>query len=127
METLSKQIARVEKELGFWRDLHREELQKELGEDFLIRPLMNQKPYSPMRNYFFPIEYNNKPFGIILPFRERRKVIFASPSNKDVYKSASKIFSNRGYKIQILPNQIAQGDEYCLTIDEDVFDHAGEL
>ena len=157
METLSKQVARVEKELGFWgkmypegipvingitisqqvqqlqyhtkayREIYREELQRDLGEEFSVEPLQNERPHNPMRNYFFPIEYNKKPFGIILPFREQKKVIFASPSNKTVYESASKVFSNRKYEVEILPHQLIQGDRWCLTVDEDIFNHLGEL
>jgi hypothetical protein len=125
--TISKLVARIEKEFDFWtriyaenipeikgtafeqtqklesslenyRNKYRGELQSELGNNFLIERICGMHELNPLRNYFFPLKYRTNFAGIILPFRAEKKVFF-SPEIED-NKRALDVFSNRGYNIE---------------------------
>lgn len=115
---VSKLVEKLEKELKIWRESHRKELQKELGQDFSIEELKMGGDYCHLENYFFPIFYKNIPFGVILPFRWKKKAIFASPGNNNIYWHASEVLKGRGYEIELAAIQIKSQHMYCLAVNE---------
>jgi hypothetical protein len=139
MGDVSIKVMRLEKELGFWtkmykeeileikgtaveqtnqiksnlekyRGLYIEEMQTALGKDFLIGRISGIHELNPLRNHFFPMEYHEKFAGIILPFRKEKKVI-SNPRIND-NKHALEVFSNLSYKIE----KIVCGYDFCDAI-----------
>jgi len=122
---VSKLVEKLEKELEIWRNFHREELQEKLGKDFSIGELRTFNNYCHIENNFFPIIYKEKPFGILLPFRKKKKAVFASPRNKNLYNHASKVLTEKGYNIQLNVAQVSRQDLTCLTVDDEYLSYMG--
>jgi hypothetical protein len=124
---VSRQIARLEKELGFWgkmysnetlvitgtalqqveqiqsfleiyRERYRAKMEKDLGQGFLVEPLDTMNSHDPLRHYFFPMEYREEFVGVILPFTKEKKVIFNPRLKKN--KHALEVFQSKGYNIE---------------------------
>jgi hypothetical protein len=125
--TISRLVARIEKEFNFWagiytenipeingtateqteqmesyledyRDKYRGELQSDLGQDFSVGRIGGVNEYNPLRNHFFHLEHYAKFAGIILPFRTTKQVVL-NPRVSD-NEHALEVFSNRNYKIE---------------------------
>jgi hypothetical protein len=147
MEEVSRQVARLEKEFEFWiriypkgipliygtavkqvqklelsvesyREMYRAELQKDLGEDFLVGQMKGRKDLNPLRNYFFPMEYCKHVAGVILPFAKEKKLILDSRIKDSEH--ASEVFYNKGYMIEKLAVVMASSDEpWIIAGDEE--------
>lgn len=126
MSDVSRQVARLEKELEFWgkmypketfmvagtalqqveqiqsglemyRERYRARMEKDLGKYFSVEPLDTMNSHDPLRHYFYPFDYQEKFAGIILPFT-KKKAIF-NPRIKD-NKQALEVLQNKGYRIE---------------------------
>jgi len=115
--TALQQVEQLESALEIYREVYRKELQKDLGRDFSVEPLDTRNSYDPLRHYFFPMEYQKKFAGIILPFTKMKKAVF-NPRIKD-NKHASEVLHSKGYRIKKIVSGYNRNEAYLLPLDEE--------
>jgi len=106
---ISSQLLDLEDAIKIFEPLYREDLQKSLGGSFFVETLTNYEIYSDVKDHFFPVDYENKAFGVIMPFRKR-----ALGGDGNNLRSVDRVFvrfnnalEKKGYKVNhVFDNQV---------------------
>jgi hypothetical protein len=111
--TALEQVEQIQSNLEVCRETYRAGLEKDLGRDFSVSPLDVLTLSNPLRNYFFPVEYQEKFAGIIMPFMKKKKAILNSRLKDNKY--AKEVLHSRGYRIQNVVGGMNKHEAYLMV------------
>jgi len=108
MGQVSKQVEMLELMADKWAELYRVELETALGIPFSVGSLTHHKPLENIDDQFFDLSYDNRSFGIVLPFRKRAFCGYhcnyrrgeIEPDEETAVNSVKRVFEQRNYVVE---------------------------